>query len=451
MTNNIDLTIIGGGLAGSEAALQASQAGLKVHLIEMRPGVTTGAHITSDFAELVCSNSFGSDLPDRAPGLLKKELRRLGSFLLKFAEETAVPAGRALAADRSKFSRLVTEKILSSNNIFISRKEALEIPEGLLIIASGPLTSLKFSKAISKFAGENSLFFYDAIAPIISIDSINFKKAFYASRYQDDHSEKGDYINLPFTKDEYYDFVDHLVNANRVPLKDFETDIDNGVITGINEYFEGCLPVEVLARRGIEALSFGPMRPVGLINPHTNTRPYAVIQLRQDNLQGSLYNMVGFQTNLTFSEQNRIFKRIPGLEEVEFIRYGQMHRNTYIASPKLLKPSLQFRSRPNLFFAGQITGIEGYAGNIASGLIAGLNAVRLLKNLPMIVLPQTTMIGALLHYITHADLNDFQPMKANFGILPSIIGDKKIGKRERAQLLSDRSMLDLEIYIENNL
>lgn len=447
MDKLFDVTIVGGGLAGSEAALQASKAGLKVNLIEMRPGVSTGAHLTSDFSELVCSNSFGSDLPDRAPGLLKQELRRLGSFLLKFAEETSVPAGRALAVDRKEFSKLVTENILLSPNISISREEAVSIPEGLTVIASGPLTSLKLSNAISKLTGENSLFFYDAIAPIINIESVDFGKAFRASRYQDDPENLGDYINLPFSKDEYYSFIELLRNAEPINLRYFETEINNGVKTGINEYFEGCLPVEVLANRGVDALAYGPMRPVGLINPHDNSRPFAVIQLRQDNLMGTLYNMVGFQTNLTYNEQERVFRNIPGLEHAEFERYGQMHRNTYIASPRLLHPSLQFRTRPNLFFAGQITGVEGYAGNIASGLLAGLNIVRFLENRPLLIFPQTTMLGALTHYITHADPNNFQPMKANFGILPPLICDKKTGKRERAGLFSDRSLFDLEEYI----
>lgn len=447
MAKLFDLTIIGGGLAGSEAALQASRSGLKVNLVEMRPAVGTGAHISADFSELVCSNSFGSDLPDRAPGVLKQELRQLDSFLLKIAEETSVPAGRALAVDRKEFSKRVTGNILSSPNITISREETVSIPDGLTVIATGPLTSLKLSKTIAELTGENSLFFYDAIAPIINIESVDFGKAFRASRYQNDQETTGDYINLPFSKDEYHSFVELLRNAERVNLRNFETEINDGIKTGINGYFEGCLPVEVLAKRGVDSLAFGPMRPVGLINPHNNSRPFAVVQLRQDNLLGTLYNMVGFQTNLTYIEQEHVFKKIPGLEHAEFVRYGQMHRNTYLASPKLLHPSLQFRSRPDLFFAGQITGVEGYAGNIASGLLAGLNAVRFFENRPLLIFPQTTMLGALTHYITHADPNNFQPMKANFGILPPLNCDKKTNKRERARLFSERSLIDLDKYL----
>jgi len=451
MTNEFDLTVIGGGLAGSEAALQASKFGLKVNLIEMRPFVLTGAHLSSDFAELVCSNSFGSNLPDRAPGVLKQELRILKSFLLVFAEKTAVPAGRALAVDRDLFSKLVTASISESPNIHITREEAKTIPDGPVIIATGPLTSQTFSKIISELTGEESLYFYDAISPIIDIETIDFNKAFRASRYQNDQNSKGDYINLPFTKTEYYCFIEQLKSAERIPLKYFEKEIDNGVIAGASGYFEGCLPVEVLAQRGEDALAYGPMRPVGLIDPHTNKHPFAVIQLRQDNLAGSLYNMVGFQTNLIIDAQKKVFRSIPGLEKAEFERYGQMHRNTYIASPKLLHPSLQFRSRPNLFFAGQITGMEGYAGNIATGLLAGLNAVRYIKQQPLLVFPQTTMLGALCHYITHAALTEFQPMKANFGIMPALNGNQRVGKRDRAGLYSERAAIDMDIFLNNIL
>jgi len=448
MNDSIDLTIIGGGLAGSEAALQAAKFGLTVGLIEMRPSVTTGAHLTANFSELVCSNSFGSSLPDRAPGVLKNELRQMGSLLLECAERTAVPAGRALAVDRNLFSQLVTEQITSNPKIHIIRKEAVTIPEGPTIIATGPLTSPGFSKELVTLTGEESLHFYDAIAPIVTIESIDFDIAFTASRYQNSESTIGDYINLPFSKTEYYHFVELLTTAKRIILKPFEKDIESGVRAGASEFFEGCLPIEVLAQRGKETLAFGPMRPVGLINPHTNSRPYAVLQLRQDNLIGSLYNMVGFQTNLTFNEQIRVFRSIPGLEHVEFERYGQMHRNTYISSPKLLSPTLQFKKRPNLFFAGQITGVEGYAGNIATGLLAGLNSARLINNLPPLIMPETTILGALCRYITQADLSDFQPMKANFGLLPPLQLDQKMSKRDRATKYSERSFLDMEHFLK---
>ena len=449
MKKVFDLTIIGGGLAGSEAALQAAKYGLTVGLIEMRPTVTTGAHLSANFSELVCSNSFGSSLPDRAPGVLKNELRQLGSFLLEYAESTTVPAGRALAVDRNLFSQLVTERISNNPKIHVIREEAVAIPEGLTIVATGPLTSPGFSKALCNLTGEESLHFYDAIAPIVNFKSIDFNIAFRASRYQVDGLTNGDYINLPFTESEYYRFVELLTTAKRITLKSFELDIESGVRAGAHEYFEGCLPIEVLAQRGPEALTYGSMRPVGLINPHTNSRPYAVLQLRQDNLIGSLYNMVGFQTNLTITEQIRVFRTIPGLEHVEFERYGQMHRNTYLSSPKLLSPTLQYKDLPNLFFAGQITGVEGYAGNIATGLLAGWNAARLVNDLPLLVMPETTILGALCRFITQADLSDFQPMKANFGILPPLQMNQKMGKRERSQKFSERSFFDMEQFLEN--
>ena len=449
MINPFDLTIIGGGLAGSEAALQAAKFGLKVRLYEMRPKVFTGAHLTGNFAELVCSNSLGSNLADRAPGVLKHEIRMMGSILLDLAEKTSVPAGRALAVDRNLFSQLVSDQIESNQNIQIIREEATSIPEGPSIIATGPLTSPGLQDALIKLTGEESLHFYDAIAPIINIESINFDVAFRASRYQDGNLQNGDYINLPFTKEEYYNFVDLLVSARRIPLKSFEKDIESGVRAGIHEFFEGCLPIEILAQRGKDALAYGPMRPVGLINPHTNSRPFAVLQLRQDNLIGNLYNMVGFQTNLIFGEQKRVFSTIPGLENVEFERYGQMHRNTFISSPKLLLPTLQFFNRHDLLFAGQITGVEGYVGNIATGLLAGWNAVRLIQGFDPVVMPETTILGALCHYITHANLSDFQPMKSNFGILPPLQSERKMGKRERAMKYSERSNSDLNHLIEN--
>lgn len=441
------LTIIGGGLAGSEAAWQAAQRGLHVRLYEMRPAHPTGVHLTGDLAELVCSNSLGSNLPDRASGVLKNELRQLNSMLLDCAEAASLPAGAALAVDREDFARRVTEKIQSHPNIEIIREEMTEIPQTPVIVASGPLTSESLSQSIAKLSGEEHLFFFDAIAPIVHADSINMEIAFRASRYDKGEADEGDYINCPFTKDEYYAFVTALQTAERIALRSFEDAIRSGVKAG--QFFEGCLPVEVIASRGVDSLAFGPMRPVGLRDPRTGRRSYAVVQLRQDNLAGSLYNLVGFQTNLKFPEQKRVLRMIPGLEHAEFERYGQMHRNTFIASPKLLRPTLQHIARDDLFFAGQITGVEGYMGNIATGLLAGVNAARLLEGKSPLVLPQETMLGALCHYITHADLKDFQPMKANFGILPALDFDKKTGKRERGQLYAERALNVLKEYLAN--
>lgn len=440
-----DLSVIGGGLAGSEAAYQAAQRGLNVRLYEMRPSLQTGAHQTQDLAELVCSNSLGSNLPDRASGVLKNELRMLGSMLLECAEAASLPAGGALAVDRELFARLVTERIEKHPNIEIVRQEVKQVPESLSILASGPLTSPALSQSIAALSGEEHLFFFDAIAPVIHADSLNMDIAFRASRYGTGEQEEGDYINCPFRRDEYYAFVEALLHAERIELRTFEEAIKSGVKAG--HFFEGCLPVEIIAERGIDSLAFGPMRPVGLRDPRTGKRPYAVVQLRQDNLAGSLYNLVGFQTNLKYPEQKRVFRLIPGLESAEFMRYGQMHRNTFIASPKLLRPTLQHITRDDLFFAGQITGVEGYMGNIATGLLAGLNAARLYHHEEPITLPQTTMLGALCHYVTHADLKDFQPMKANFGILPALDNTIKVGKRERGKAYAERALGDLQLIL----
>ena len=445
----IEITIIGGGLAGSEAAWQLAQNNIKVKLYEMRPLNPTGAHLSGDLAELVCSNSLGSNLSDRASGVLKNELRQLNSMLLECAEATALPAGAALAVDREAFARMVTEKIQSHPNIEIIREEMKEIPQTPVIIASGPLTSESLSQSIAKLSGEEHLFFFDAIAPIVHAESINMEIAFRASRYGKGDQDEGDYINCPFMKDEYYAFVHALQSAERIALRSFEDAIRTGVKAG--QFFEGCLPIEIIAERGTDSLAFGPMRPVGLRNPHTpaGRRPYAVVQLRQDNLAASLYNLVGFQTNLKFPEQKRVLRMIPGLANAEFERFGQMHRNTFIASPKLLRPTLQHITRDDLFFAGQITGVEGYMGNIATGLLAGINAARLLTGKNLITFPNETMLGALCYYITHADLKDFQPMKANFGILPALELEKKTGKRERGQLYADRAANILKEYLDN--
>ncbi|HUG33314.1 MAG TPA: methylenetetrahydrofolate--tRNA-(uracil(54)-C(5))-methyltransferase (FADH(2)-oxidizing) TrmFO [Anaerolineales bacterium] len=441
-----ELIIIGGGLAGSEAAWQAAQHGVKVRLYEMRPKLQTGAHQTQDLAELVCSNSLGSNLPDRASGLLKNEARLLGSMLLECAESASLPAGGALAVDRELFARLVTQRLEEHPGIEIIREEAKDIPDVPTIIASGPLTSPALSASIAGLSGEEHLFFFDAIAPVIHAETINLEIAFRASRYGAGAQEEGDYINCPFTKDEYYAFVNELLHAGRIELRAFEEAIKSGVKAG--HFFEGCLPVEIIAERGLDSLAFGPMRPVGLKDPRTGKRPYAVVQLRQDNLAGSLYNLVGFQTNLKFPEQKRVLRMIPGLENAEFMRYGQMHRNTFVASPKLLRPTLQHITRDDLFFAGQITGVEGYMGNIATGSLAGINAARLLNGAQPLTLPQTTMLGALCHYVTHADLKDFQPMKANFGILPPIEFHSKTGKRERGQAYAERALADLQSVLQ---
>lgn len=446
-----DLIVIGGGLAGTEAAWQAAERGLYVHLYEMRPFVETGAHITQNLAELVCSNSLGSDISDRAPGLLKDELRKLGSQLLKCADDTSLPAGGALAVDREQFAQAVTEQISNHARIKIIREEVREIPPGLNIIATGPLTSPALSDAISHLTGKEHLYFFDAIAPIVTSESVNLDVAYRASRYGRGLQSDGDYLNCPFTEEQYYKFIHELVTAERIELKDFELALEKGVKAGAHKFFEGCLPVEIMARRGVDSMAYGPMRPIGLDDPRTGRRPYAVVQLRQDDQAGSLYNLVGFQTNLKFAEQRRVFRMIPGLENAEFARYGQMHRNTFIFSPAHLKPTLQFRDRENLLFAGQITGVEGYVGNIATGLLAGWNAAKIFSGENPLVLPQTTMLGALCHYIVNASPADFQPMKANFGILPPLdTGGRKLrGKRNRAAAYVSRARRDFDEFIKD--
>ena len=442
------VTIIGAGLAGCEAAWQAAQNNIKVNLYEMRPLVETGAHQTDGLAELVCSNSLGSNLPDRASGLLKEELRHLGSLLLDCAEQTAVPAGGALAVDRDAFSQRVTKKITSHPNITLFREEVKLIPQnGPVIIASGPLTSSALSADIHQWSGQDNLFFFDAIAPIIAVDSLNMDIAFRASRYDRGEQEQGDYINAPLNKEEYDHFIKSLLKAERIVLQEFEIAIQDGVRAGSASFFEGCLPVEIIASRGHDALAYGPMRPVGLRDPRTGKRPHAILQLRQDNLAGDLYNMVGFQTNLKFPAQKEVFRLIPGLENAEFVRYGQMHRNTFIASPLLLHPTLQAKNREQLFFAGQITGVEGYIGNVATGLLAGLNIVRQINSQDLLIFPETTMLGSLCRYITHADMKDFQPMKANFGIIPPLEQTVK-GKRQRAIAYAERSINHLLSFIQ---
>ena len=444
-----DVIVVGGGLAGSEAAWQAASRGLWVELYEMRPAVPTGAHTGADLAELVCSNSLGSTKTDSASGLLKEEIRQFGSLLLDCALSSSLPAGGALAVDRGGFARLVTERITSHPNIRVIRSEIKEVPATPTIVASGPLTSPALVGSIRSMTSQDSLFFYDAIAPIVLAESLNMQVAYRASRFGNGTQAEGDYINCPLNREEYESFVDNVLHAERISLRDFEREIELGVTAGSPEFFEGCLPIEIIAARGKDSLAFGPMRPVGLRDPRTGRWPHAVVQLRQDDLSGSLYNLVGFQTNLTYSEQKRVLRLIPGLENAEFVRYGQMHRNTFLASPLLLEPTLQLKSRPDLFFAGQITGVEGYMGNIATGLLAGINMARVLTGQTPLMLPVDTMLGALCYYITHASLQSFQPMKANFGILPPLEGPY-VSKRERSSLYSQRGLRSLQAWADNN-
>jgi methylenetetrahydrofolate--tRNA-(uracil-5-)-methyltransferase len=441
-------TVIGGGLSGSEAAWQIAKAGFLVDLYEMRPLSLTGVHQTDQLAELVCSNSLGSNQRNRPSGLLKEELILLKSLLIECAQETSLPAGSALAVDRLAFSTKVTSLLQSNPNIRVIREEVKEIPDSPVIIATGPLTSTAMSTAISNITGVENLYFFDAISPSIEAQSIDMNLAFRASRYKFE-TEAGDYINCPLNKQEYELFIDQLVSAETVVLRSFEDSISTGIEINNATYFEACLPIEVLAKRDRSALTFGPMRPVGLRNTHNLEKPYSVVQLRQEDLADSIYNLVGFQTNLTYPEQKRIFTMIPGLGNANFVRYGQMHRNTYINSPSLLKDSLQYRFREDLFFAGQIAGIEGYVGNIASGLIAGINAVRYLNHQPLLSFPIDTMIGAMHNYIANASPDNFQPMKANFGLLPplEVIPENK---QERGYCQAKRSLRSMQNFIGQN-
>lgn len=422
-----------GGLAGTEAAYQITKRGIKVKLYEMKPEKFSPAHSSKELAEIVCSNSFKSNSVTNACGLLKEELRNLGSLLIQIADETKVPAGQALAVDRETFSKRVTEEIEKNPNIEIIREEVenIEAEDGIVIIATGPLTSEKMAKQIINITGKDRLAFYDAAAPIIEKDSINFNIAFYGDRY----GKEGDssYINLPMNKEEYEIFYNELVNAEIVTLHEFEK----------KEIFEGCMPIEVMAKRGEDTIRFGPLKPVGFTDPRTNSRPYAIVQLRQDNTSGTLYNMVGFQTNLKFGEQKRVFSLIPGLENAEFVKYGVMHRNTFINSPELLDNTYNLKAKSNIYFAGQITGVEGYVESIASGLVAGLNAVAKFNNTEKITFPNETVIGALSSYIS-TENTKFQPMNANFGILPPL--EEKIkDKIQRYTKMAERALKSLKI------
>ncbi len=445
------ITIIGGGLAGSEAAYQIAKRGIKVKLYEMKPDKFTEAHSNKNLAEIVCSNSFKSNLHTNACGLLKEELRKLDSLLIRIADETQIPAGQALAVDRELFSQKVTEELEKNPLIEIIHQEVTEIEKiaekGIVIIATGPLTSEGLSKEISKITGEDKLHFYDAAAPIVTKESIDFNIAFFGNRYEQEkgkdetiddwkerlHKQEASYINLPMNKDEYEKFVEELINAEVITLHEFEK----------REIFEGCMPVEVMAKRGKDTLRYGPLKPVGFDDPRTGKRPYAVIQLRQDNELETIYNIVGFQTNLKYGEQKRVFGMIPGLQNAEFVKYGVMHRNTYINSTKLLDNTYNFKDNKNIYFAGQITGVEGYVESISSGMVSALNAVSQIKNESKIEFSNLSMIGALAKYISTAN-DKFQPMNANFGIVPELpkrIKDKKI----KYGMLADRAIENLKI------
>lgn len=435
---NDRITVIGGGLAGSEAAWQAATAGVPVKLVEMRPVVKTPVHQSAAFAELVCSNSLKSNLISNAAGLLKEEMRRLGSIIVDAADKSSVPAGDALAVDRDLFAAEISGRLESHHNIEVVRGEATSIDESRVhIIATGPLTSDALARDVARLTGQSQLYFYDAVAPTIDASSINRDVVFAASRYS-----QGDdaYLNCPFSRSEYEAFYDSLIHAELADVHEHEAK---------TPYFEGCLPIEVLASRGPKTLSFGPMKPVGLVDPRTGRRPWAALQLRQENRAATLYSMVGFQTRMKWGEQKRVFRLIPGLEEAEFVRYGVIHRNTYIQSPKLLLDTLQMRDYPNVLFAGQITGVEGYIESAASGILAGRNAARIVRGEPLITLPNTTMLGALVDYVSHYDGKDFQPMNSNWGIVPPL-PDRIRDKKEKGRLLAERALADLAAFeIEN--
>ena len=433
--------VIGAGLAGVEAAWQLSKGGIDVELYEMKPKKFTPAHKYNGFAELVCSNSLKADRIDSAAGMLKEEMRRLGSLTMQAAELSRVSAGGALAVDRQKFSDIITQEIRNDKNITVIEQEVCEIPDGNVIIATGPLTSEPLAESIKSLCGDY-LYFHDAAAPIVSYESPDKEKVFFASRYG---KGEADYINCPMDKQEYEVFYNELINAESAPLKEFDKEHFS---KDDFKVYEGCMPIEVLAKRGEDTMRFGPLKPVGLTDPHTGKRPYAVVQLRAENSQGTLYNLVGFQTNLKFGEQKRVFSLIPGLENAEFMRYGVMHRNTFINSPKLLNAQFNMREHENIFFAGQITGVEGYIESAASGIFAGISMCRKLKDQPTVTLPDTTMLGALAKYISDATVEKFQPMGCNMGILPELserIRDKKL----KYKTLAQRGLDDLDKMISN--
>ena len=437
-----DVTIIGGGLAGSEAAWQLACRGFSVCLYEMRPKKLTPAHKTGLLAELVCSNSLRSKELTNAVGLLKEEMRRLRSLIMEAALASEVPAGKALAVDREKFAAYVTKKINLRPEIEIRNEEVRKIPEeGIVIVATGPLTSEALAEDLKHYTGEDYFHFYDAIAPIVYADSIDWDKVFKADRYSD---EEGAYVNCPLSEEEYYRLVEELLAAEKVPFKEFEEP----------RYFEGCLPIEVMAERGKDTLRYGPLKPVGLVDPRTGKQPFAVVQLRPENREGTLYNLVGFQTKLKYPEQERVFRLIPGLEKAEFARFGSVHRNSFVCAPKVLEKTLQLKREPRIFLAGQITGVEGYVESTAMGLLAGLNAGRLKRGHELLIPPRTTAHGALVHYITEADPKHFQPMNINWGLFPPLEMPpkkrKRLPKRERYRLMAERALRDLEAWKQEN-
>ncbi|MFF5993303.1 FADH(2)-oxidizing methylenetetrahydrofolate--tRNA-(uracil(54)-C(5))-methyltransferase TrmFO [Lysinibacillus sp. KU-BSD001] len=425
MTQQV-VNVIGAGLAGSEAAWQIAKRGIKVRLYEMRPVKQTPAHHTDQFAELVCSNSLRANNLTNAVGVIKEEMRMLDSVIMAAADKCAVPAGGALAVDRHEFAGYVTEAVKNHPLVEVIHEEVTEIPEGITVIATGPLTSESLANKIKELTGEEYLYFYDAAAPILEKDSIDMEKVYLKSRY-----DKGEaaYLNCPMTKEEFDAFREALITAECAPLKEFEKE----------KYFEGCMPIEVMATRGEKTMLFGPMKPVGLEDPKTGKRPYAVVQLRQDDAAGTLYNIVGFQTHLKWPEQKRVFSMIPGLENLEIVRYGVMHRNTFINSPKVLNSTYQLRSNPNIFFAGQMTGVEGYVESAGSGLIAGINAARLAKGEELLYFPHETALGSMARYITEADAKNFQPMNVNFGLFPDL-GERIKSKVERAERHANRAL-----------
>ncbi|KIL50460.1 tRNA (uracil-5-)-methyltransferase [Jeotgalibacillus alimentarius] len=432
MTQSVN--VIGAGLAGSEAAWQIAERGIHVNLYEMRPVRQTPAHHTDKFAELVCSNSLRANSLTNAVGVLKEEMRTLDSVIISAADASSVPAGGALAVDRHEFAGYVTEKVKNHPNVTVYSEEITEIPEGPTIIATGPLTTEGLAESIKKMTGEEYLYFYDAAAPILEKDSIDMDKVYLKSRY-----DKGEaaYLNCPMTEEEFNRFYDALIEAEVVPLKEFEKEI----------YFEGCMPVEVMAARGRKTLLFGPMKPVGLDDPKTGKRPYAVVQLRQDDAAGTLYNIVGFQTHLKWGPQKEVVRMIPGLENAEIVRYGVMHRNTFINSPSVLKSTYQLKAREDLFFAGQMTGVEGYVESAASGLVAGINAARLVKGEEPLLFPAETAMGSMARYITQADTKNFQPMNANFGLFPDL-GERIKNKKERAEKHAERAIETIQNFVK---
>ncbi|MDQ0214312.1 methylenetetrahydrofolate--tRNA-(uracil-5-)-methyltransferase [Oikeobacillus pervagus] len=429
------INVVGAGLAGSEAAFQIAERGLQVHLYEMRPIKQTPAHHTDKFAELVCSNSLRANSLTNAVGVLKEEMRQLNSVIIRSADDCAVPAGGALAVDRHEFAAHVTDRVKNHPNVTVFHEEITEIPEGITVIATGPLTSEALSKQLQELTGEDYLYFYDAAAPIIEKDSINMDIVYLKSRY-----DKGEaaYLNCPMTEEEFERFYEALISAEVVPLKEFEKEI----------FFEGCMPIEVMANRGKKTMLFGPMKPVGLEDPRTGKRPFAVVQLRQDDAAGTLYNIVGFQTHLKWGAQKEVIQLIPGLENAEIVRYGVMHRNTFINSPKVLKATYQFKERPTLFFAGQMTGVEGYVESAASGLIAGINATRIAQGKNPVEFPRETAMGSMAQYITTTNAKNFQPMNANFGLFPDLPVRIK-AKKERYEQHANRALQTIRNFVKS--